>query len=472
MANPSVPDYLKSLEAVLAPSSASAEAKAEAKASTDAKPQLESTLQSIGFGSMFPVTEPTNKDKLHVLLVSTHIHQTTGYSKVSHGIIQELAKESWLKVTHFAFQKTNERAPTNTRTYPSSVEVIDAAALEQPLKQGFNFQLLPEVIRKRKPDVVLLYNDLSIVTQFTELLRATGIPRTFKLWVYCDQVYPLQTQAYLDVLNRDADRVFAFTPEWKRCLKDQGVTRPVDVLLHGFDSNHFFTVPKELARKQVALPNDMFLILNMNRNQPRKRYDITIMAFVELLVKYPTKPIFMLCVCDKGDKGGWWLFELFVRELKLRGVQVDQFAQRLIITKQDMVFTDSEINMYYNAADVGISTADGEGWGLCQFEQMGVGVPQVVPAVGGYKEYCTAQNSVLVEPTVRYYLPTMFCPVGGEAHACNPHDICLGLEEYLLNSEKRKAHGEAAKQTVEGYTWTRACAPLIRRLREVKEGEE
>ena len=448
------PDYLKSLEEMLQGS----------KVLDVAAPQS-------SIVSSTRTEEAAPGDTVKFLLVSTHIHQTTGYSKVSHGIIQELSKHPWIHLTHFAFQKTNEKAPTN-RNYPSAVDVIDVASLEQPFKQGFNYTLLPDVIRKKKPNVVMIYNDLTVVTQFLEVLRVSGVPRTFQLWVYCDQVYPVQIQAYLDVLNRDADRVFAFTPYWKKCLKEQGITRPIDVLLHGFDSRLIFTVPREIARKQVALPADMFLILNMNRNQPRKRYDITIMAFVELICKYPTKPIFMLCVCDKGEKGGWWLFELFSRELKLRGVGVEQFSQRLIITKQDMVFTDSEINMYYNAADVGISTSDGEGWGLCNFEQMGVGVPQIVPNVGGYKEYCTKENSVLVEPKVRSYLPTVYCPVGGESYACDPHDICIGIEEYLLNSEKRLLHGKEAKKTVEGYTWQRACAPLLKRLREVKEEEE
>jgi hypothetical protein len=35
-----------------------------------------------------------------------------------------------------------------------------------------------------------------------------------------------------------------------------------------------------------------------------------------------------------------------------------------------MVFRDEDINMFYNAANVGINTADGEGWGLCNFEQI------------------------------------------------------------------------------------------------------
>jgi glycosyltransferase involved in cell wall biosynthesis len=420
---------------------------------------------------MFTTAAGSSSDKLRFLLVSTHVQQFTGYSKVSHGILTELAKQPWLDLTHFGFQKFHE-LPASFRPYPAGVDVVDAAALEKPLQNGFGYGALPDVIRKKKPAVVMIYNDMAVVTQFVEAIRKSGIPRDFKLWIYCDQVYTTQSQVFLDILNRDADRVFAFSPYWKKCLKDQGVTRPVDVLLHGFNGHQCFPVPRDLARKQLSLPNDMFLFLNLNRNQPRKRYDILMMAFVELLVKYPTKPLFLLCICDKGEKGGWWLFELFARELKLRGVPIEQFAQRLIITAQNMSFKDDEINMFYNAADVGISTSDGEGWGLCQFEQMGVGVPQVVPDIGGYKEFCNSDNSVLVTPTVRYYLPTSFSPVGGEAMACDPHAVCLAMEEYMLNSAKKEAHGKAAREKVLGYTWEKACEPLLRRLRAAKDDDE
>jgi glycosyltransferase involved in cell wall biosynthesis len=196
------------------------------------------------------------------------------------------------------------------------------------------------------------------------------------------------------------------------------------------------------------------------------------MAFVELLVKYPTKPIYLLCICDRGEKGGWDLFNIFSHELKLRGVAIEQFANRLIITAQNMSFKDEEINLFYNAADVGISTADGEGWGLCQFEQMGVGVPQVVPDIGGYKEFCSSENSVIVKPTVRYYLPSAFSPVGGEAMACDPHAVCLAMEEYVLDSQKKEAHGIAAKEKILSYTWEKSCDTLIRRLRALKEEDE
>ena len=487
-----LPDYLKSLEQILggvaggqpAAATAAAATGPAAAAAQPAEAGKTLTLSSIGFGSMFKTsaTAVTGTaaapaapavDKTRFLLVSTHIHNYTGYSKVSHSMLQELAKQPWLELTHFGFQKNPQsKAIEACRAYPAGVDVIDAAALEKPLQAGFGFGALPEIIRRKKPHVVMIYNDLAVVSQFMDAIRASGIPRTFKIWVYCDQVYNMQNQVFLDRLNRDVDRIFAFSPHWKRCLKDQGITRPVDVITHGFNPKQFFPMPKELARKTIALPQDIFLFLNLNRNQPRKRYDILIMAFVELIVKYPTKPVFLLCICDAGQKGGWPLFEIYARELKLRGVSAEQFRDRLVVTSQDMAFRDEEINMFYNAADVGITTADGEGWGLCQFEQMGVGVPQVVPDIGGFKEFCTAENTVLVKPKVRYYLPAIQCPVGGEAEACDPHDVCLAMEEYLLNSEKRKAHGARAKEKVVGYTWERACETLVKRLQAVRDEDD
>lgn len=443
------PSYLKTLESLLT----------NYQAAPDATPLPVEAAQP---AAVTTVSNPVTT-KLNLLLVSTHSQQVTGYSKVSHNIIHELAKLPWLNVMHFGFQKM-QNVPEKYRPYPSNVDIIDAASLEKPAQQGFGFAQLPDVIRQKKPHVVMIFNDMSVNSKFLEEIRKSGVKRDFQIWVYCDQVYNCQLQGHIDILNRDTDRVFAFTKKWKDCLKEQGITRPVDTLVHGFDKKMFYTVPKEMARKMLGVPNDAFLYLNLNRNQPRKRYDILIMAFVELVVKYPQKPVFLLCVCDKGDKGGWPILELYARELKARGVPVEQFGNRLILTNQDMCFKDDDINMFLNVADVGVNTADGEGWGLCNFEQMGVGVPQVVPAIGGFNEFCNANNSVLVKPKHKYYLPLVFSPVGGEAWACDPHDFCLGMEEYLLDSVKREAHAKAAKETVLGYTWAKATELLTKRL--------
>jgi glycosyltransferase involved in cell wall biosynthesis len=412
---------------------------------------------------------PENKKNIRFMLVSTHVQQYTGYSKISHGILTELAKVPNLDLIHFGFQKHPQPVP-GFRPYPSNVEVIDAAALEQPLQQGFAYQHLMDQVKKKNPHVVMIYNDMAVVSRFLEEIRKTSVvPRPFKVWIYCDQVYDCQHQTMIDMLNRDCDRIFAFTSYWKKQLKEQGVTRPLSVLGHGFDPKTFFPLPKDLARKSLKLPEEAFVIMSLNRNQPRKRYDIMLMAFVELLVKYPTKPIVLLCICDKGEKGGWWLFDIFVRELKKKGVPIEQFGNRLMISSQDMAFKDEDINVLYNVADIGISTADGEGWGLCTFEQMGVGIPQVVPDLGGYKEYCSQTNSMIVKPKHRYYLPSVYSAVGGEAHVCDPHDVCMAIEEYLNDSEKRKTHGQKAKDTVLSYTWASVVKGLLKALEDEKE---
>ena len=53
-----------------------------------------------------------------------------------------------------------------------------------------------------------------------------------------------------------------------------------------------------------------------------------------------------------------------------------------------------------------------------------------------------------------------------------PHDLCIGMEEYVLNTKKRKEHGEAARKNVLTYTWERAVETLVRRLKQEKEDIE
>jgi glycosyltransferase involved in cell wall biosynthesis len=407
--------------------------------------------------------------KCRFMLVGTHAQQYTGYSKVTYNIVRELAQEeSWLDVIHFGFQK-HPQVPPIYRPYPPHVKVIDAAALEVAagVKEPttFGFGVLPEVIKREKPDVVMIYNDMSVVAQFLETIRKAGIDRTFKLWIYVDQVYTMHPQPLIDLLNRDADRVFAFTPYWKKVLKEQGVNRPIDVLGHGFDATVFKPISRSDARRRIGLPDDAFIYMCLNRNTPRKRYDLLVMAFAELVVRNPTKPIFLLCVCDKGERGGFLLFDIYLRELKKLGAEVDRYTSRLILSAKELSFNDDEINIFYNVADVGVSSAEGEGWGLCNFEQMGLGIPQVLPDIGGFKEYCSRENSVCVEAKQRYYIPLAYSPVSGEAAAVNPHEFCAAMEVYLHDSALRERHGAAARETVLKYTWPSVLGGLMKQLK-------
>jgi glycosyltransferase involved in cell wall biosynthesis len=416
-----------------------------------------------------PVSAPRTTIKL--FLISTHIHQTSGYAKVSHGLIGELAKLPWLSVVHYGIQGMKELCPD--RTYPSNVKVYDVLAMEKKRQNGFGFEELAGALVTESPDLVMIYNDIGVVCQYLEVMENTkkGLKGAgWATWVYLDQVYNTQPPDLLEILNAKADQIFTFTKEWRTILQKQGITRPIDVLAHGVDPALLKpTISRAEARTTLKIPDDTFLFLNVNRNQPRKRLDLLIMAFAELIVKHPQKPIFLMCLCDKGEKGGYPLFDIFARELQLQGANPEHFANRLMVSAHSMQFTDEEIRLFYAAADAGVSTADGEGFGLCAFEQMALGVPQVLSDVVGHREYCNEMNSVLVKTKTRYYQPHCMTILSGESNAVQPSDFAAGMAQYVLHDDMRRLHGAAAATTVAAYTWPAVTVRLVRHLSIFKE---
>ncbi|NBT46969.1 MAG: glycosyltransferase [Actinobacteria bacterium] len=424
---------------------------------------LDTLIQEAG------LTVPTVGKKRRFLLVGTHAHQTTGYSKVTYNIIQELAKLGTLDLFHFGFQRFVQ-PPPEYRTYPAGVDVFDPVEAERTKaaeqEMGFGFSQLPDYVRKVKPDVILIYNDAGVICRFLDKLteKLTEAERKqYKMIIYLDQVYVIQRPELLGRIEKDADAYFAFTQYWKQMLEKQGVKKPIYVLRHGFDASQFVIKDRVAMRKKHGIPENLFLFLNLNRNTPRKRYDIVVTAFAELVARHPTKPLALLAVCDGGETGGFPIQEIYLRELERLGVPIQFHAQKLMITKSALTYTDELINELYSLSDVGITAAEGEGFGLCQFEAMGVGIPQVVPWIGGFRDFCEhGKNCQTVKPKYRSYLALGQSSVGGMAELVDAHDLMLAAEEYVMDSDMRASHGVKARETVLQYSWTKEVAGLER----------
>lgn len=407
------------------------------------------------------------------MLVGTHAHQVTGYSKVTHHIIQELAKLDFCDLYHFGFQKFVNDAQ-GYREYPKGVDVYDPVLKERSKEaeqeMGFGFSQLPGYIRSVKPDIVMIYNDAGIICRFLDKMTEM-IPeqeRTYKLIIYLDQVYTIQRPDLLNRIEKDAHMYFTFTEYWKETLQKQGITKPVHVLRHGFDPSQFKKMDRETVRKKHNIPENIFVFLNLNRNTPRKHHDIVVMAFAELVARHPTKPLLLLAICDGGEGGGYPIQEIFIRELVRLNMNPQQHMYKLNISKSSMSFTDELINELYSLSDVGITAAEGEGFGLCQFEAMGVGIPQVVPGVGGFFDFCKhGVNSQVVPTKWRSYLPLGQSSVGGISELISAFDLSIAAEEYLLDTELREKHGKAAMETVLTYTWEKEVKTLADVIRDI-----
>ena len=434
---------------------------------------LEALLKEIGISMPIEFTN-TVAPKRKFLLVGTHAHQTTGYSKVTYHIIKELAKYTDIDLFHFGFQKFME-SPPEYRTYPKGVEVYDPVSIEKKsgsnAEMGFGFSQLAGYVRSIKPDVIMIYNDAGIICRFLDKLKEelTDAERAaYKMIIYLDQVYGIQRPELLTHMDNHAHAYFAFTQYWKKMLEAQGIKKPIYILRHGFDSQQFIPMDRDTLRRKHGIPENIFIILNLNRNTPRKRHDIVVTAFAELVARNPTKPLGLMLVCDNGEQGGYPLQHIYVHELEKRGVSPRLHANKLILVKNPQSFPDSLINEFYSLCDIGITAADGEGFGLCQFEAMGVGIPQVVSYVGGFRDFCIhGVNSLTVTPKWTSYLPLSASGIGGQIEVIDAHDLALATEEYIMDSDLRSKHGAAARETVLAYKWDTEVETLARVIRTI-----
>jgi glycosyltransferase involved in cell wall biosynthesis len=116
--------------------------------------------------------------------------------------------------------------------------------------------------------------------------------------------------------------------------------------------------------------NESFIVLNANRNQPRKRMDSTIKAFSEFAKGKPNNVKLYLHMGQQD--AGWNVIKLSRRF----GIE-----DRLIMSDSGGLvpdISDQDMNLIYNACDVGLNTSACEGWGLVAFEHAAVGRAQVM----------------------------------------------------------------------------------------------
>jgi glycosyltransferase involved in cell wall biosynthesis len=226
-------------------------------------------------------------------------------------------------------------------------------------------------IDRCQPDVVVLLNDPWHVPLYTRHLKQ------FKEYAQ------LPTVGYIavDGLNcagrgmNHLDLAVFWTEFAEKEARLGGFKRDSAVVPLGVDLMNYYPEEKPLARTARGLPSelhDVFIVGNANRNQPRKRLDLTIRYFAKWLEKYPHSDAYLyLHVAPTGDKG----------------YDCEQLAdyygvkERLMLMTPEMFYgiTEEQMRDTYNTFDVQISTTQGEGFGLTTLEGMACGVPQIVP---------------------------------------------------------------------------------------------
>jgi glycosyltransferase involved in cell wall biosynthesis len=397
---------------------------------------------------------------MRFVLISTHVDQTTGYSKVVSNLLQQVSSLSpKVKTFHFGFQRHPERK--NMRKTPEGIVAYDAAANEDPKEEGFGFNKINEYLEMVGPDVVMIYNDPMIIARFIQTMKYKKGESPFKLWLYVDQVYTGIAPPLMDELNKAADQVYCFTDSWAKTYTEYGAGIPMPkVIEHAVDSTIFSNLPltqRAALRKNVGLPTEAIVFLNANRNSQRKRQDLTIMGFVELLRRHQDKPLWLLMVTGVDpQKGAYYdIQRIFADQLARAGLDVNVYGKRMAIvdTAPPNVLNDDGINQIYNMCDIGINTSDGEGFGLCQLEHLYTGAPQIVTDVGAYRSFLPANTTTFVRPGPLVYQAAGM-PLGLSAPSFNPDDVATAMETTVNKFQTMRT----AIAEVKFKTWKEVCA--------------
>jgi len=290
----------------------------------------------------------------------------TGFARVTHSILDHLSKQH--EVVCFGINYKGDPHDYPFKIYP--------AAAHNP-QDVFGIGRIQSVVEKERPDYVICLNDIWIVNQVWERIHLLKSALNFKFIAYFptdSEWYPLPMLRFIE----HWDFPITFTPEQAQRIMAHGVKpKKLGVIPHGLDQGKFFEMDQNEARQRLGLPLEKFIVFNGNRNQPRKLIDQTIKAFAEFAKDKDDVVLYL----NMGEKDlGWAVTELFETEMRRRGA--DPTAKLCLTPAINYMAAppDEQLNLIYNAVDIGINTANGEGWGLVPFEHALCKKPQVVPA--------------------------------------------------------------------------------------------
>lgn len=284
----------------------------------------------------------------------------TGFANVNHNIIENLPEDDY-DIHHLAVNFRGDYFETKPwhKLYPA---MLGGDMLGIGRIKG--------MVEKLKPDLIFILNDLWVVRDY---LNNIGEDIPIVCYFPVD-AGPVQA-GWIEFFGR-LEGTVAYTKYGQQEILKTRPDLSVSIIPHGIDTKMFYPIDKMEARvvhmKNTINPDD-WIVINANRNQPRKRIDLTIKGFCEFA---NDKPDNVRLYLHMGIEDAGWRIDTMIERYK--------HAQRLYITspnlRPDNGIPVEILNYIYNSCDVGLNTSLGEGWGLVPFEHAATGAPQIVPA--------------------------------------------------------------------------------------------
>lgn len=304
----------------------------------------------------------------------------TGFARVLHSILDRIKHK--YEIHHLGINYSGDPHEADWKIYVARLagDVYGANRLQQ-------------LVERVKPRLIFLVNDIWVLGRYASILEK------YKADLKTVMYFPIDGEPvdpeFVKQLD-GVDQLVAYNQFGKRVMQQaiaavrqenpEFKASEIKVIPHGVDTKLFHPYSKQSTSRDLnagrsrarkaLLPGEKdfqesFIVLNANRNQPRKRIEITMQGFALFAENKPENVKLYLHM--GAEDVGWNLVSLAKRY---------DIESRLIISntaKETPTDSLKRLNMIYNACDVGINTSIGEGWGLVSFEHAATGAAQIVP---------------------------------------------------------------------------------------------
>lgn len=360
----------------------------------------------------------------------------TGFGRVAQYLIRALAKEHEIHVLAVNWAGDPNPMQEHCKMYPAMAYGSDP----------FGSHRIGELVQAIQPDLVFVVNDIWVAISLMDKIEPLKESIGFKTCIYT----PIDSYGLFAELLPAVekwDRLITYTQFGKAEIEKIGYRKPIEVVGHGTDFTKFFPLDKQECRKALGIQEDAFIVFNGNRNQPRKRIDLTIKGFIKFAKDKPDARLWL----NMGKKDmGWDLAPLFKRVARDEGYDP---TGKLILTSPHFSTHNclpiEKLNQVYNAVDVGINTCIGEGWGLVNTEHAATGTAQVVPDHTSLKEIFDGVPRIACHgsETDRNY--------GLERPLPEPESLAELLTAYYDDRSLLAEHGQWCYDRIhrEAFTW-------------------
>jgi glycosyltransferase involved in cell wall biosynthesis len=328
--------------------------------------------------------------KIRVLAHGDYV-ANTGFGTVMRNIIKNLHDTGDFEIEVVGINYDGDPYDTDMwkgRVYPA----LKSSAAEKVYMDVFGRQRVLDLLAANVYEVLFIIQDSFVVKEYADALMETAKNVDTKVVFY----YPIDATPHPSWITEVVSKVhypitytnYAFNESvrFDPKLKDR-----LEVIYHGTNISEFYPVEPskalEFRKRFFGANSDKYILMNLNRNQPRK--DILRSLLIQKELKDRDADTLLYMHMQGNDVGG----------------DIKEMADQLgLVYGTDYLFPTNIGNGYpveilnelYNAVDCVLTTTHGEGWGLSVTEAMATKTPVVAPDVTSLSEMLADGRGVLI----------------------------------------------------------------------------